>query len=139
MPVSSTEISALERSTMRKVAWRLLPFLIICYLLAIIDRAVSDDSLFGAYNLVAPEPVRQREFARSLGAALGRGARFAVPQGLLSLALGERSQVITGGQRARPARLLEQGHPFQYPTIDRALASLLDAAPELSIGQVEGA
>ena len=28
----------LERSTMRRVAWRLLPFLIICYLIAIIDR-----------------------------------------------------------------------------------------------------
>lgn len=38
MPISSTDISALERSTMRKVAWRLLPFLILCYLLAIIDR-----------------------------------------------------------------------------------------------------
>jgi hypothetical protein len=38
MSVSSTDISAIERSTMRKVAWRLLPFLILCYLLAIIDR-----------------------------------------------------------------------------------------------------
>lgn len=28
----------LERSTMRRVAWRLLPFLILCYLIAIIDR-----------------------------------------------------------------------------------------------------
>ncbi|MDM3885802.1 MFS transporter [Pseudomonas sp. BCRC 81390] len=28
----------LERSTMRRVAWRLLPFLIVCYLIAIIDR-----------------------------------------------------------------------------------------------------
>ncbi|WP_295479530.1 MFS transporter [uncultured Pseudomonas sp.] len=31
-------ISELERSTMRRVTWRLLPFLIICYLIAIIDR-----------------------------------------------------------------------------------------------------
>lgn len=38
MSISSTDISAIERSTMRKVAWRLLPFLILCYLLAIIDR-----------------------------------------------------------------------------------------------------
>lgn len=28
----------LERSTMRRIAWRLLPFLIVCYLIAIIDR-----------------------------------------------------------------------------------------------------
>lgn len=31
-------ISELERTTMRRVAWRLLPFLILCYLIAIIDR-----------------------------------------------------------------------------------------------------
>ncbi|WNW09832.1 MFS transporter [Pseudomonas sp. DTU_2021_1001937_2_SI_NGA_ILE_001] len=31
-------ISELERSTMRRVTWRLLPFLIVCYLIAIIDR-----------------------------------------------------------------------------------------------------
>jgi len=31
-------VSELERTTMRRVAWRLLPFLMICYLIAIIDR-----------------------------------------------------------------------------------------------------
>jgi MFS family permease len=32
------EVSELERATMRRVAWRLLPFLMVCYLIAIIDR-----------------------------------------------------------------------------------------------------
>ncbi|UZS75138.1 MFS transporter [Pseudomonas syringae] len=31
-------VTELERNTMRRVAWRLLPFLILCYLIAIIDR-----------------------------------------------------------------------------------------------------
>ena len=31
-------VSELERATMHRVAWRLLPFLILCYLIAIIDR-----------------------------------------------------------------------------------------------------
>jgi ACS family tartrate transporter-like MFS transporter len=31
-------LSDIERVTMRRVAWRLLPFLILCYLIAIIDR-----------------------------------------------------------------------------------------------------
>lgn len=38
MKPASTPPSELERATMRRVAWRLLPFLIICYLIAIIDR-----------------------------------------------------------------------------------------------------
>lgn len=31
-------VGELERQTMRRVAWRILPFLIVCYLIAIIDR-----------------------------------------------------------------------------------------------------
>ncbi|MBI6804735.1 MFS transporter [Pseudomonas syringae] len=31
-------VTELQRTTMRRVAWRLLPFLILCYLIAIIDR-----------------------------------------------------------------------------------------------------
>ncbi|MFK3797907.1 MFS transporter [Pseudomonas sp. NPDC088444] len=34
----TTPVSDLERATMHRVAWRLLPFLIVCYLIAIIDR-----------------------------------------------------------------------------------------------------
>lgn len=35
---TNAPVSELERATMRRVAWRLLPFLILCYLIAIIDR-----------------------------------------------------------------------------------------------------
>ncbi|GAB7529959.1 MFS transporter [Pseudomonas sp. 3A(2025)] len=38
MTTATPQVSELERSTMHRVAWRLLPFLIICYLIAIIDR-----------------------------------------------------------------------------------------------------
>ncbi|MBX8545108.1 MFS transporter [Pseudomonas cichorii] len=38
MTSTTSSVSELERSTMRRVAWRILPFLIICYLIAIIDR-----------------------------------------------------------------------------------------------------
>lgn len=38
MTTTPPAISDLERTTMRRVAWRLLPFLIVCYLMAIIDR-----------------------------------------------------------------------------------------------------
>lgn len=35
---TNVAVSDIERSTMRRVAWRILPFLILCYLIAIIDR-----------------------------------------------------------------------------------------------------
>ncbi|KVP18079.1 MFS transporter permease [Burkholderia multivorans] len=38
MQTGLMEASAIERRTMRKVVWRLIPFLMMCYLLAFIDR-----------------------------------------------------------------------------------------------------
>ncbi len=38
MTATTPAVSELERATMRRVAWRILPFLIVCYLIAIIDR-----------------------------------------------------------------------------------------------------
>jgi len=38
MSTEYSQVSAIERGTMRKVAWRLLPFLTLCYVIAIIDR-----------------------------------------------------------------------------------------------------
>lgn len=38
MSTEYSQVSAIERETMRKVAWRLLPFLTLCYVIAIIDR-----------------------------------------------------------------------------------------------------
>ncbi|WP_336975572.1 MFS transporter [Acinetobacter pittii] len=38
MSTEYSQVSTIERETMRKVAWRLLPFLTLCYVIAIIDR-----------------------------------------------------------------------------------------------------
>lgn len=38
MSIKNKQVSAIEKETMRKVAWRILPFLIVCYVIAIIDR-----------------------------------------------------------------------------------------------------
>ncbi|MGJ4947392.1 MFS transporter [Bradyrhizobium sp. HKCCYLS20291] len=39
MVIAATAPSALERSTMRRVSWRIMPFVMICYLFAILDRS----------------------------------------------------------------------------------------------------
>ncbi|WP_298197054.1 MFS transporter [Novosphingobium sp.] len=39
MDQTKPDPTAIERRTMRKVSWRLMPFLILCYLIAYIDRA----------------------------------------------------------------------------------------------------
>ncbi len=48
-----------------------------------------------------------------------------VPGPLLRLALGELAQVFLQGQCAVPARLLEAGFAFQFPTLKLSLEDLL--------------
>jgi hypothetical protein len=75
----------------------------------------------GVYNLTAPEPATAREFARALGKAMRRPVWLPTPAFALRLALGEVSTVALDGQRALPARLLEQGFEFRYPQLEPAL------------------
>ncbi len=79
----------------------------------------------GAVNLVGPEPVRQQDFARALGRALGRPAVVPAPAWALRLALGEAADLLLASQRVVPGRLLQSGFIFRFPEISGALADLL--------------
>jgi NAD dependent epimerase/dehydratase family enzyme len=79
----------------------------------------------GAYNLAAPQPVRNIDLARALGRAMRRPAFFRVPAFLLRLLLGEKATLVLDGQRLVPSRLLEAGYVFRFPSIDGALSDLL--------------
>lgn len=82
-------------------------------------------SASGAYNVVSPHPVTNREFTRALGKAVHRPTLFPVPAMVLRLALGELSTLLLEGQRALPARLQEAGFDFEHPELDEALHSLV--------------
>ncbi len=76
----------------------------------------------GAYNVVSPNPVTNREFTRCLADALRRPAIFPVPAPVLKIALGEMSRLLLTGQQAVPTRLTDSGFGFSYPTLEKALA-----------------
>lgn len=78
----------------------------------------------GPFNLTAPEPVTNRELAKSLGRALGRPSFVPTPGFALSLAMGEMSTLVLEGQRAVPRALFDLGYGFLFPRIDDALADL---------------
>jgi uncharacterized protein len=86
-----------------------------------IDRLIEDDDLRGPVNLVAPEPVRQREFQRELTRVLHRPLLLRVPGVLLTATLGEMAELLVKGQRVAPRRLRDLGFEFGYPTLGVAL------------------
>jgi len=93
----------------------------------ILKRAISDAAMFGAVNVVAPEPVTNAEFTKELARALRRPAIFPVPPFALRVALGQEmaDALLTGSQRVVPKKLQQIGHGFRYSSLNSALSAIL--------------
>ncbi|WP_026867316.1 TIGR01777 family oxidoreductase [Jeotgalicoccus marinus] len=78
----------------------------------------------GPVNITAPVAVRQKEFSKVLSAVLGTPNFFKTPNFLLNSLLGERSMLITEGQKVHPRRLLNNEFKYLYPTLDQALEEI---------------
>jgi uncharacterized protein (TIGR01777 family) len=87
--------------------------------------ALDQDIWQGAVNVTAPGPVRQREFARALGRALGRPALVPTPAFALKLLLGGFSSELLGSKRVLPARATELGYEFAFRELPAALGAAL--------------
>ncbi|HEY5939202.1 MAG TPA: TIGR01777 family oxidoreductase [Gemmatimonadales bacterium] len=89
-------------------------------------HALRMESFSGPVNLVAPEPVRNRDFTATLGRVLSRPTPFAVPAAALRLALGEMADpTLLASARVLPKRLLASGYRFEHPDVGTALQHVL--------------
>lgn len=79
----------------------------------------------GIFNGTAPVPVNNAEFSHTLAQKLHRPAFMMVPACVLKLALGEMSQLLLGGQRARPEKARAAGFQFEYTDLKSALDNVL--------------
>jgi uncharacterized protein len=91
-----------------------------------IRHALTADILRGPVNAVAPTPVTNAEFTRTLGRVLGRPTVMPVPAFAARLALGEMAdELLLGSLRVVPARLQASGYRFRQPTLEGALRATL--------------
>jgi len=88
-------------------------------------HAVHTKSVRGPMNGVAPNPVRNSAFTKSLAAALHRPAIFPAPAFGLRLGIGEFADVLLGSQRVTPAAALRTGYGYKFADIDAALADIV--------------
>ncbi len=81
----------------------------------------------GPVNLVAPNPVTNADFTRTLGKALSRPALLRAPGFALSTLLGGEMahELLLSSQRVKPSVLESQGFEFLHPLLYGALADLL--------------
>lgn len=86
---------------------------------------LNNETVSGAVNLVSPNPVQNKMFAKILGQVMNRPSLIPVPSFAMKLLLGEVAMLVLEGQRVSASYLQELGFQFQYPQLDRALRDLV--------------
>jgi hypothetical protein len=101
------------------------PWMHLTDLMAAILFVCEHPQVNGPLNFCAPNPVRNRELAKTLGQVLGRPAIMPTPAFMVRTVLGEFGNVLLDSQRTIPAKLLSHGFEFQYPDIRSALKEVV--------------
>jgi len=89
-----------------------------------IARFSIENDISGPVNATAPNPVRQGDFANTLGHVLGRRQFLNVPAALLRLG-GDFSAEMLSSKKAVPRRAQEAGYVFGHPDLEPALGDVL--------------
>jgi uncharacterized protein len=89
---------------------------------------LKTDLLQGPVNMVAPKPVTNAVFTRTLAHVLMRPAMFPVPTFMVKTAFGEMGEsTLLGSQRVEPARLVSTGYPFRFQDLRASLQNMLQS------------
>lgn len=103
-----------------------MPWVHIDDLVAIFLHAARHEHVKGPLNGVAPNPVTNREFTKTLGKTIGRWTFMpSVPPLVLKTMLGEFANVLLGSQRVYPVATKQAGFVYQYPELELALRQIL--------------
>jgi NAD dependent epimerase/dehydratase family enzyme len=88
--------------------------------------AVENVAVQGAVNAVAPEPVTNSTFTKTLGKVLGRPTVFPLPAGLVKILFGEMGkETILSDLEVLPKSLTELGFEWQQADLETALKQTL--------------
>lgn len=121
----------LDAATKGKVSYfapgtQWIPWVHVDDVVAFVLRALSEDSWHGAYNVVAPQQVRSREFAETLSRITGAAPPRRSSSIFARMFVGAGADIMLGGRRVVPRRLAESGYELAYPTLDESLRVCTD-------------
>jgi len=86
---------------------------------------IENENSKGAYNICAPNPIRQKDFAKQLGIVLNRPSFFAIPSFLLRIFVGQMAdELLLNGLRVVPKKLIDDGFNFKFENIEDALEDI---------------
>ncbi len=95
-------------------------------LLRIFQEAINNEKMEGFYNAVSPNPVRNKDLVLALREAIVKPALItSAPAFALRAAMGEMSEMILGGAKVSPKKIMDAGFQFNHPDLLPALRDLL--------------
>jgi uncharacterized protein (TIGR01777 family) len=93
----------------------------------VIEFVLLEESVAGACNAVAPEPVRNREFTAALARHLRRPAVLPLPVAVVRMVFGEMGDaLLLSSTRVVPERLERAGFEFRHRRLGEALGAVLE-------------
>ena len=88
---------------------------------------INNQTITGAVNLTAPNPVNNYEFTKILGKVIKRPTIAPLPGFIARIMFGEMADaILLTGNKVYPKKLINAGFSFEHSTLDRALESVLN-------------
>lgn len=105
----------------QRMSWIALPDLVAMYI-----RTMEED-WSGPINAVAPEPVTNRTFTKTLGRVLGRPTFFPVPKAAIRGMFGEMGgETVLSDLAVEPGKMKQFGFRWEFPDLEAALRVCLE-------------
>ena len=96
-------------------------------MLGIIRHAIDHEEISGAINATAPNPVRNKHFAKTLGKVLKRPAFIPMPAFVLKMMMGQMAEeLLLSGQRVIPKKIMDSGYDFRFKQLSDALREIIE-------------
>jgi uncharacterized protein (TIGR01777 family) len=89
--------------------------------IGLILHAIDCAEVRGPMNAVAPAPVTNAEFTKTLGHVLHRPTLLPAPAFAIKLAFGSRALILLEGQKVEPAVAKRTAYAFRHPTLESCL------------------
>ncbi|SDD19299.1 TIGR01777 family oxidoreductase [Glycomyces harbinensis] len=87
--------------------------------------AVIEGDASGPVNMVGPKSVRNKDFAKALGAAVHRPAPWPIPGWAVKIVAGEAAVEMLRGANIRPKALQDMGYQYQDETVFEAIRTAI--------------
>ena len=89
-----------------------------------VEFIIANNDVDGIFNFTGPEPIQQKQFARSLGQALHRPSFIPAPSFMVKAIMGELGSSLLQSQKAIPKNLTDSGYHFKFSDVKSALQDI---------------